>query len=103
MPRTSAKDFAQGLICASDELDYSLRAASRSSFSTIYCDIAGYAQFMGRNYDEAMRFSHEAIRRRGDFVGAHRVLTAATGMAGRSPSMHCMNFAARNPIFRSPA
>jgi len=27
--------------------------------------------------------SREGIRRRGDFVGAHRVLTAAAGMAGQ--------------------
>jgi hypothetical protein len=30
-----------------------------------------------------MRLSREAIRQRGDFVGAHRVLTAAAGMAGQ--------------------
>ncbi|MFX9688570.1 hypothetical protein ABTO93_20465, partial [Acinetobacter baumannii] len=32
---------------------------------------------------EAMRLSREALRQRGDFVGAHRVLTAAAGMADR--------------------
>jgi hypothetical protein len=31
---------------------------------------------------EAMRLAREGIRRRSDFVGAHRVLTAAAGMAG---------------------
>ena len=41
------------------------------------------AQFLGRNYDEAMRLAREGIRQRGDFVGAHRVLTAAAGMAGQ--------------------
>jgi hypothetical protein len=30
-----------------------------------------------------MRLSRGAIRLRGDFVGAHRVLTAAAGMAGQ--------------------
>jgi hypothetical protein len=30
-----------------------------------------------------MRLSREAIRQRGDFVGAHRVLTASAGMAGQ--------------------
>ena len=30
-----------------------------------------------------MRLSREALRQRGDFVGAHRVLTAAAGMAGQ--------------------
>jgi hypothetical protein len=31
-----------------------------------------------------MRHSREAIRQRGDFVGAHRVLTAAAAMAGQA-------------------
>jgi hypothetical protein len=30
-----------------------------------------------------MQLSREAIRERSDFVGAHRVLTAAAGMAGQ--------------------
>jgi tetratricopeptide (TPR) repeat protein len=60
-----------------------LRLSPRDPFSAIYCGIAAYAQFIGRNYDEAMRFSREALRQRGDFVGAHRVLTAAAGMAGK--------------------
>jgi hypothetical protein len=30
-----------------------------------------------------MRLSREGIRQRSDFVGAHRVLTAAAGMAGK--------------------
>jgi hypothetical protein len=38
---------------------------------------------VGRNYDEAMRLARQAIQR-ADFVGGHRVLTAAAGMAGRS-------------------
>ena len=61
-----------------------LRLSPRDPFSAIYCGIAAYAQFVGRNYDEAMRFAHEAIRQRSDFVGAHRVLTAASGMAGHA-------------------
>jgi hypothetical protein len=44
--------------------------------------IAAYAQFLGGHYDEAMRLAREALRQRSDFVGAHRVLTAAAGMAG---------------------
>jgi TolB-like protein len=60
-----------------------LRRSPRDPFSAIYHGIAAYAQFVGRNYDEAMRLSREAIRQRGDFVGAHRVLTAAAGMAGQ--------------------
>ena len=61
-----------------------LRLSPRDPFSAIYCGIAGYAQFIGRNYDEAMRLAREAIRQRSDFVGAHRVLTAASGMAGQT-------------------
>jgi TolB-like protein len=59
-----------------------LRLSPRDPFSAIYNGIASYAQFLGRNYDEAIRFAREGIRLRGDFVGAHRVLTAAAGMAG---------------------
>jgi hypothetical protein len=40
-------------------------------------------QFIGHHYDEAIRLSNEAVRQRGDFVGGHRVLTAAAGMAGK--------------------
>jgi hypothetical protein len=55
----------------------------RDPLSAVYYGIASYAQYIGRNYDEAMRLAGEGIRRRADFVGAHRVLTAAAGMAGR--------------------
>jgi hypothetical protein len=47
----------------------------------VYFGIAAYTQFIARNYAEAMRLAREGIRQRGDFVGAHRVLTAAAGMA----------------------
>jgi hypothetical protein len=46
--------------------------------------IAAYSQFVGRNYDEAMRLAREAIRQRADFCGGHRVLTAAAGLAGQT-------------------
>jgi tetratricopeptide (TPR) repeat protein len=59
-----------------------LRLSPRDPFSATYYGIAAYSQFIGRNYDEAMRMAREGIRQRGDFVGAHRVLTAAAGMAG---------------------
>lgn len=61
-----------------------LRLSPRDPVSALYYGIAAYAQFVGRNYEEAMRLSREAIRQRGDFVGAHRVLTAAAGMAGQA-------------------
>ena len=65
-----------------------LRLSPRDPFSAVYCGIAAYAQFVGRNYEEAIRLSRDGIRQRGDFVGAHRVLTAAAGMAGRDDVAH---------------
>src|ERR1700737_3116705 len=59
-----------------------LRLSPRDPFSAIYYGVAAYAQFTGRNYDEAIALLREAIRERGDFVGALRVITAAAGMAG---------------------
>jgi len=61
-----------------------LRLSPRDPFSAIYNGIAACAQFVGRNYDEAIRLARDGIRLRGDFVGAHRVLTAAAGMAGQN-------------------
>jgi tetratricopeptide (TPR) repeat protein len=59
-----------------------LRLSPRDPFSALYSGIAACAEFVGRNYDEAMRLAREAIRQRFDFAGAHRVLTAAAAMAG---------------------
>ena len=59
-----------------------LRLSPRDPLSALYCGIAAYAQFLGGNYDEAMRLARDGIRLRSDFVGAHRVLAAAGGMAG---------------------
>jgi TolB-like protein/tetratricopeptide (TPR) repeat protein len=61
-----------------------LRLSPRDPLAAIYCGIASYAQYVGHNYEEAMRFAREGIRQRADFVGAHRVLTAAAGVAGRA-------------------
>jgi TolB-like protein/Tfp pilus assembly protein PilF len=60
-----------------------LRLSPRDPFSATYYGITAYAQFVGRNYDDAIRLSREAIRQRADFVGGHRVLTAAAAMAGQ--------------------
>ena len=65
-----------------------LRLSPRDPFSAIFYGIASYAQFVGCNYDEAVRLAREGIRQRGDFVGAYRVLTAASGMAGRYDVAH---------------
>jgi TolB-like protein len=61
-----------------------LRLSPRDPFSAVYHGIAAYAQFLGRNYEAAMQLSREALRERSDFVGGHRVLTAAAGMAGQA-------------------
>ena len=61
---------------------------SSDPFSAIYYGVASYAQYVGRNYDEAMRLARQGIRQRADFVGAHRVLTAAAGMAGETEVAH---------------
>jgi TolB-like protein/cytochrome c-type biogenesis protein CcmH/NrfG len=61
-----------------------LRLSPRDPFAALYYGIAAYAQFIGHNYDEAIRLAHEAIRQRSDFVGGHRVLTAAAGMSGQN-------------------
>jgi TolB-like protein/cytochrome c-type biogenesis protein CcmH/NrfG len=60
-----------------------LRLSPHDPFSAIYYGIASYCQYAGRNYAEAMRLAREGIRQRNDFVGAHRVLTAAAGMTGQ--------------------
>src|SRR5580658_1594877 len=60
-----------------------LRLSPRDPLSAIYHGVAAYAEFVGLNYDEAMRLARQGIRQRADFVGAHRVLTAAAGMAGQ--------------------
>ena len=59
-----------------------LRLNPRGPSSTISYAIAAFAQFMGRNYDEAIRLARESLRQRSDYVGGHRILTAAAGMAG---------------------
>ena len=61
-----------------------LRLSPRDPLLAIYRGIAAYAEFVGRNYDEAMRLARQALRERADFVGAHRVLTAAAGMAAQT-------------------
>jgi TolB-like protein/cytochrome c-type biogenesis protein CcmH/NrfG len=59
-----------------------LRLSPRDPLSAIYCGVAAYAQFIGGNYDAAIQMARESLRLRSDFVGAHRVLTAAAGMTG---------------------
>jgi TolB-like protein/cytochrome c-type biogenesis protein CcmH/NrfG len=60
-----------------------LRLSPRDPLAAVYDGIAAYSNYVDRNYAEAIRLARDGIRRRGDFVGAHRVLTAAAGMAGQ--------------------
>ena len=59
-----------------------IRLSPRDPYLGVYYGIVAYAQYIARNYDEAIEFSRQAIRQRSDFVGGHRVLVAAAGMAG---------------------
>jgi DNA-binding winged helix-turn-helix (wHTH) protein/tetratricopeptide (TPR) repeat protein len=61
-----------------------LRLSPRGPYSPVYLGIAAFAQFLGRKYDTAIQLCRDALRERGDFVGAHRVLTAAAGMTGET-------------------
>jgi tetratricopeptide (TPR) repeat protein len=61
-----------------------LRLSPRDPFSQVYAGIRGFAQFLGGNYEEAMRLATEATRERSEFAGGYRVLTAAAGMAGEA-------------------
>jgi TolB-like protein/cytochrome c-type biogenesis protein CcmH/NrfG len=69
---------------AHEAAQYALRLSPRDPFSAIYYGVAAYAQFVGKNYQDAIGLSREAIRQRGDFTGGYRVLTVAAGMAGQT-------------------
>jgi len=59
-----------------------LRLGPRDPFCAICSGVVAQAEYTGGNYYEAMRLAREAIRQRTDFVGGHRVFTAAAAMAG---------------------
>ncbi len=59
-----------------------LRLSPRDPFSAICIGVVAYAEFVGRNYHEAMRLAREGVRQRFDLASACRVLTAAAAMAG---------------------
>jgi len=64
--------------------DRALRQSPRDPFAAVYYGIAAYAQFVARDYAAAIGLARQGIRQRADFVGAHRVLTAAAGMSGQA-------------------
>src|SRR5262245_18321513 len=59
-----------------------LRLSPRDPMAAIYQGLGSYIQFVCGRYDEAITLARESLRQRADFVGAHRVLTAAAGMTG---------------------
>jgi tetratricopeptide (TPR) repeat protein len=59
-----------------------IRLSPRDPFLALYYGSACFAQYIGRNYEEAIRLARISIRLRSDYAGAHRVLTAAIGMSG---------------------
>jgi TolB-like protein len=59
-----------------------LRLSPRDPFSAIFSGVAAYAEFVGRNYEEAVRLAREGVRQRPEFAGGYRILTAAAAMAG---------------------
>jgi TolB-like protein len=60
-----------------------LRLSPRDPFAAIYNGIAAYAQFVGRNYEEAVRLAGASVRLRADHVSGYRMLAAAAAMAGQ--------------------
>ncbi len=67
---------------ADEAVRRAIRLSPRDPYLAVYCGIAAYTQFVGCNYEEAIKLAREALRQRGDFVGGHRVLAAATAMTG---------------------
>ena len=63
---------------------HAIRLSPRDPYLGVYYGTLAYAHFVGKNYEEAIKLAREAIRQRNDFVGAHRVLTSAAGMAGNT-------------------
>ena len=69
---------------ASEAAGRALHASPRDPLAALYYGIASYAQFVGRNYDESMQLARAAIRLRGDYVSAYRLLAAGAGMTGQT-------------------
>jgi TolB-like protein/cytochrome c-type biogenesis protein CcmH/NrfG len=89
-PNFSMAQGAYGLVLcyygrwreASEVVQRGLQLSPRDPFCAVLYGVDSYAQFVGKNYHEAIALSREAIRRRADFSGTYRTLAAAAGMAG---------------------
>jgi tetratricopeptide (TPR) repeat protein len=81
-----------------------LRLSPRDPFSALYCGIASYAQFVGRNYAEAMRLARDGF--------ANAAISSALTEFSRPPQAwpsrkmwprrRCTTFAVCSPTFRWP-
>jgi len=69
---------------ANEAVKRALQLSPRDPFLALNYGSAALAQYVGANYDEAIRLAQTAIRLRPDFAGAHRVLVAAAGISARS-------------------
>jgi tetratricopeptide (TPR) repeat protein len=69
---------------AAEAAGRAIRMSPRDPLAALYYGIASYAQFVGRNYDEAIRLARMSIRLRSDYVGGYRLLTVAASMAGQT-------------------
>jgi TolB-like protein len=67
-----------------DAARHALRLTPRDPLFALYNGVLGYAAFVGRNYDEAMRLARETICQRPDYVGSRRVFVAAAAMKGET-------------------
>jgi TolB-like protein/DNA-binding winged helix-turn-helix (wHTH) protein len=61
-----------------------LQLSPRDPFAAIYNGVIAYNEFVGRNYDEALRAARESLRQRSDFAGGLRVFIAAAAMKGET-------------------
>ena len=61
-----------------------LRLSPRDPFAAIYYGTAAFAQYIGGNYEEAIRLARVSNRMRNDFPGGYRPLIAAAGMTGQT-------------------
>ena len=81
-----------------------LRLSPRDPFSALFYGVAAYAQFVGRNYEEAMQLAREAIRLRRDFIGGPRCSPPPPAWPDRPRSQRprCRSCAGPSPTFPWP-
>ena len=90
---------------AAEAVGRAIRLSPRDPYLAVYCGVASYTQFVGRNYKEAIELAREALRQRARFCRrppcAHRRHRhgRTDGIRPQAPCRHC---AARSRIFRSP-